>query len=68
MVQIKEIIDNKDGTQIMVLNGYIESEYGASCLICGKTVKVHWYDSSPKICGECKEAIAWAKEQMKEKE
>ena len=40
----------------------------ASCLICGKDVTVSMWEGGPKICDECKQAIAWVKEKMKEKE
>ena len=39
------------------------------CLICGN--EMPWYEGQPakvKVCDECKRAIAWAKEKMKEKE
>lgn len=40
------------------------------CLICGATVQVPalYSNSYPAICSECYQAIAWAKEKMKEKE
>ncbi len=39
----------------------------APCLICGKEVNVSMWQGGPVICSECKQAIAWAKEKMKEK-
>lgn len=69
MREIKEIIDNGDGTQTMILGDWIEPEYGVPCLICGNTIKMCGrYDHQYKICDECKQAIAWAKEKMKEKD
>ena len=38
------------------------------CMICGKNVNISMWQSGPGICDECKQAIAWAKEKMKEKE
>ena len=40
------------------------------CLICGATVQVPmlYGDSAHAICSECKQAIAWVKEKMKENE
>lgn len=40
------------------------------CLICGATVQVPalYSNNNPTICSECYQAIAWAKEKMKEKE
>lgn len=39
------------------------------CLICGKPFPWYWGESHRIIiCDECKRAIAWAKEKMKEKE
>lgn len=40
----------------------------APCLICGKAVNVPTLYSGQVVCDECKQAIAWAKEKMKEKE
>lgn len=38
-----------------------------NCLLCGKTVGISVWQSGPAICDECKQAIAWVKEKMKEK-
>lgn len=38
------------------------------CLVCGKEVAMSMWESGSKICDECKQAIVWAKEKMKEKE
>lgn len=40
------------------------------CLICGATVQVPtlYGDSTNAICSECTQAIAWAKEKMKEQQ
>lgn len=67
MREIKEIINHEDGTATMILGDWIEPEYATPCLICGNTVTFYGHDPRPKVCNECKQAIAWAKEQMKEK-
>ena len=38
-----------------------------NCLLCGKTVAISVWQSGLAICDECKQAIAWIKEKMKEK-
>ena len=68
MYEIKEEIDNGDGTRTIRLGDWIEPEYGLDCLICGKFVPCHRFELGVKICDECKQAVAWAKEKMKEKE
>ena len=42
----------------------VEPKFATPCLICGKEVVVNAFESSPKICDECKKAIEWAKEQI----
>ena len=66
MYEIKKEIDNGDGTGTLVLGDFINMEYGISCLLCNETIP---YLSSPQqICDECKKALAWVKEKMKEKD
>lgn len=31
--------------------------FGTRCLICGETVPLYGYDSSPKICMDCRNAV-----------
>ena len=40
----------------------------AYCLIWGKEVTVSMWEGDPKICDECKQAMAWVKEKMKGEE
>lgn len=39
-----------------------------SCIICGKGIALDLYQdmNAPRVCDECKEAVAWAKEKMKD--
>lgn len=39
-----------------------------TCLICGKKTPVSMWQCGPAVCDECKQAVAWVKEKMKEKE
>ena len=67
MCVIKEIIDNGNGTETAILKGYVEPENYSPCLICGNPISipsVEW--QSPHICNECKQAMAWVKDKMKE--
>lgn len=44
-------------------------KYAVSCLICGKVIGVYDYPiSSTQVCEDCKKAVAFAKERLKEKE
>lgn len=43
-------------------------ELAIPCFICGKETTISMWQSGPGICDECKQAIAWAKAKMKEKD
>lgn len=53
----------------------VEWEIGTACLICGNTVPcsrmeqeaMRYGHSVLKVCDECKKAIEWAKEKMKDR-
>ena len=54
----------------------VDMNIGTSCLICGKTVEytneealalIHAGNYTTKVCDECKKAIEWVKEKMKDK-
>lgn len=65
MYEIKKEIDNGDGTGTLVLGDYIEPACATSCLICGKTI-IGYFHFGVEICGECRQAVLWAKKKMKE--
>lgn len=56
-------IDNEDGHITLVVDDHIKSAWGVECMICGKFMP---YEMSPRICGECKQSVLWAKKKMKE--
>lgn len=66
MYDIKEDIDNGDGTRTLVLGDLIEPTYGVDCLVCGKFIPCGPFKKPLQICDECKQAVAWAKEKMNE--
>jgi hypothetical protein len=55
-------------------SGYINTECKpetkriTKCIICGNTVVISMWDNIPKVCEDCKKAIAYVKERLKEKE
>lgn len=66
---------NKDyAVSINKQSGYInteskpETELVTKCIVCGKDVVISERYSAPKVCEDCKKAIAYAKEHLKEKE
>ena len=58
----------KDNTNTMKLE-IEQPEYAQSCLICGKTIATYDFPiRENEICEDCKKAVAFAKERLKEKE
>lgn len=56
-----------------MIDGYdeiaaVKFEISTSCIVCGKTIALEPYQApnAPRVCDECKEAVAWAKEKMKD--
>lgn len=43
------------------------SNIGTPCMICGESVPITLYDAPPKICDNCKDAIKFVREHLKEK-
>lgn len=66
--KIKEEINNRDGTATITLSDFMEPMFYTDCLICGKSVPCNLYSSGVQICDECKQAMAWVKEKMNEKD
>ena len=65
---VPEKTDPIDWSQFVTANLHIESAcYVQQCMLCDNTRNLGgtWHSSSPWICDECKEAIAYAKELMK---
>jgi hypothetical protein len=57
-----------DWSQFVTANLNIEpAVYAQQCMLCDNTRNLGggWHSSSPWVCNECKEAIAYAKEIMK---
>lgn len=64
MYQINEQIDNGNGIGTLVLGDLTtKPAWGVNCLICGEFIP---FEMHPRICGECKQAVLWAKKKMKE--
>lgn len=59
-------IDNGDGTRTLVLGDRVETVCGTSCLVCGEFIPCSMFEFGIKICDECKQAVLWAKEKMKD--
>lgn len=51
-------------------SGYINTECEpvidlvTKCIICGNGVVINVWDSAPKVCDDCKKAVAFAKKLM----
>lgn len=43
------------------------TEIIVKCIICGNDVVINIRDNSPQVCEDCKKAILYAKELLKEK-
>lgn len=41
-------------------------ELQIECLLCEKEIPIYLYESSPKVCSECKTAIAILKEKLRQ--
>ena len=55
-----------------VFEGWLSTEIAnaitacTSCLVCGDSIPISCYESSPKICNTCKKTIKFIKERFKE--
>ena len=43
-------------------------EISTPCIICGNEVRISKWETMPKVCEDCKKAVAFAKKRLKEKE
>ena len=55
---------------IMIEKMFDPPKIGIYCIVCGKLVREEYFTGNVDIlvCDECKDAIAWTKEQMKKHE
>lgn len=58
-------ISSMTGGQTCVINP-MNSHLYSKCLVCNEEVEVSMYSTGGVICKECKEAILWVKNKMKE--
>lgn len=62
--------DKDYAVRIRKKSGYINTEcrpvtqFVAKCIICGNDVIISVWDNAPKVCNDCKKAIAYAKKLM----
>lgn len=56
MYEIKEIIDNGDGTHTAILGDWIKPKTGVECLLCGEFIE---NEPNPTICPSCR--AVWKK-------